>query len=348
MSSESPKPVSVADNHTDAKESESETDNKKDGTTNRSLQQSCQVVIIPEKEKDTESVPGTESTKKTGYTAKQKGRITKWLREAPIETKSVVINFWMAVFTLVMVIFTVILTAVSLWQAYIAQNALKASQDSVVVARQALDEARKSGEEASRLNAQMLEANQRLAGAAQLQADSVKESVIVGKSSARAAEKSAQLALFGAQPRVEVQTFQIVTFEANQKLHIDISLINTGRSTALKFNLAGAIARGYPPIPNPLPMGEVDVLSSTDLGAGLTQKMPLYTSEPITTDEFNEIKNGKQRLFVIGKGIYYDEFSHCRQFGFCMYYDKGLNTLANCPANIKYEQRSKNALRCPN
>lgn len=194
MSSESPKPVSVEDNHTDAKESETEAESKKDDTTNRGLQQACQVVIIPEKEKDVENIVSTESTKKTGYATKQKSRITKWLRESPIETKSVVINFWMAVFTLVMVFFTVILTAVSLWQAYIAQNALKASQDSVVVAKQALDEARKSGEEASRLNAQMLEANQRLAAAAQLQAEGVSKSVKVGSLTAQAAEKSAGIA----------------------------------------------------------------------------------------------------------------------------------------------------------
>ncbi len=153
-------------------------------------------------------------------------------------------------------------------------------------------------------------------------------------------------------PSIGIQGFRIITLETGQLIYIQAILQNNGPTTAYKVRMVCALAFGYPPIPQPLiiPVTNTNLrdISITDIEPGANRTIPLTSADKISRAERDEILNGKQLLYLVGKGIYYDGLEKCHPAQFCAYYSHETGRFTVCPESVKYEhQQQSDLLRCP-
>ena len=182
MSSESPKPTSILD---ETKRSYPDIDNSESKDEENQTQEE-QYVILSSKE-PVQGGYAKITAASTEQNAQPKNNIIRAFWHMPPERKSVAVSIIALLIAIIATIFT--------------YGQYRAARDSVIIAQKGLDianeqlrDARAGAAAAEDRANRMTKANEDLAAAARLQAEGIKESVVVGKGSARAAEKSANIA----------------------------------------------------------------------------------------------------------------------------------------------------------
>lgn len=206
------------------------------------------------------------------------------------------------------------------------------------------DQANSMRTQTNTLNDSLVETRKSV-NAAEKQANASMSQADTSRIAASAAQKSAQIALLTELPRLNANRVAF-TLKPNEILTIQVTIHNSGNSTAYRVNIGGGMATGYPPLGNLLLMPPVPSLSESDIGAGDSIVITFVSPGPLSQQEFEETVNGKKFLYAVGKGIFYDGFRSCHTVQFCFFYNPKIRTLSTCPASIQLEQ-PENRLRCP-
>jgi hypothetical protein len=189
-----------------------------------------------------------------------------------------------------------------------------------------------AGEQAKAMQTQAL--------ASMAQAEAAKQSIGVAQITAKAAERSADMAaksLRGERPVIFFKTVGIKTLAPNQPAHIDVRLRNSGKTTARHIALETDFILMVIPFSNALKYHGNSANDAFDitLPAGDEMTLNVWTQFSIEEIQFNAIKSGIIKFFFYGRGQYTDDFGGNFTFTFCHVYDPETSTLIHCPANIK-------------
>jgi hypothetical protein len=282
-------------------------------------------------------------------------RLSTWLAEPPTDTKGLIINFWMTIFTGLMFFLTLVIAAVSGWQAIIAnkqyeaaKDALQAAKDSVTVAekqwqvaKDALNDARESGKETSKQNAIMVEANQKLANAAQLQAEGIMKYVEVSKSTANAAEKSAKIAqdafVLGERPFVTLVNVDNEKLEEGKPLKVTVKFVNTGKTPAINVSSITVLRISSQDLPEnpdyPIPIMQSRSIISP---SGVLEANPNPNNSIIPSREIPLINEQKRWIYVFGKVEYDDLLKQHHFTKFCGRYNPKSGLFEDCPTHNSF------------
>lgn len=276
------------------------------------------------------------------YATEKKANIADWFRNTPQEVKGVVIgntiNFIIALSTVGTLFLTLVLGSFSVWQAYIANESLKASRDSVLVAKQALDEARKSGEELGRQNEQILKKYERIAGASEIQAVGVGKSVQVNEATARSGQRAAQAAERSsqiAQQTLITSTQAIVgaeaeiqgDFIAGEQVKVKVVFRNRGNSDAVvegTYNIALTTDLSKLPYGDGVKsIGPIRILPNTE-------RMATLSTAVLTKAQVEGIKAKSLFFIIYSVKLNYTTIGGERPLPFCNVWRQDAGMLGEC------------------
>jgi hypothetical protein len=183
-------------------------------------------------------------------------------------------------------------------------------------------------------------ASQTQANASVTQAEAAKQAVGVARITARAAERSAEIASVGERAVIFMKSMDVEGVEAERPIRFRVVFVNNGRIPAQNFYIETTAYWGRKPPPEPLNIGSPPntVREQMFIAPQGTREI-VFTHPGFSAAQTEHIREGRLLLYLFGRGQYEDAFGRTWVIEFCGKYVPNFTSMELCRTHNYTKQK---------